>query len=386
MDHILDIEKQAEELNAIFLKIKESNTILFLGAGASVSEKRYLSKEVIEYYESKIGKQLNETNITKWLDILSADESFSRTHFDNFVQDLLKNLAVTEAHKIMAGIPWREIITTNYDLLVERAFDEINASSKKVYDIKPVRNQKQYNYRESNTEVRYIKLNGCISDKSLYPLAFSSEDFRKLGGFYKLVLNDLKNISHDIQFLSMGYSFTDDFGKELLEKFDSYNFRDKRWIYNVDPFPNENSFAYYKKNKICIIKCSFQEFFLKYKEWETKNANIVVKKKGLSFWNSKDSHIYVPPHLLLNLEGSIKQLNSHTRERFIKEEEYYKGDEPNFGVITRGLDVIKSNLIESFTFEIQKVVNEKKGAFVPVFFISGDFGIGKSTFTLRLIY
>ena len=105
MEHILDIEKQAEELNAIFLKIKESNTILFLGAGASVTEKRYLSKEVIEYYESKIGKQLKEPNITKWLDILSADDSFSRTQFDNFVQDLLQKLVVTDAHKIMVGIP-----------------------------------------------------------------------------------------------------------------------------------------------------------------------------------------------------------------------------------------------------------------------------------------
>ncbi|HRP91038.1 MAG TPA: hypothetical protein PKX92_13485, partial [Edaphocola sp.] len=89
MEHILDIEKQEEALNAIFLKIKESNTILFLGAGASVGEKRYLSKELIEYYESKISKKLNEPNITKWLDILSADDNFSRTHFDNFVQELL---------------------------------------------------------------------------------------------------------------------------------------------------------------------------------------------------------------------------------------------------------------------------------------------------------
>ncbi|MBC7525091.1 MAG: SIR2 family protein [Flavobacterium sp.] len=386
MEHILDIDKQAEELNAIFLKIKESNTILFLGAGASVGEKRYLSKEVIEYYESKIGKQLNESNITKWLDILSADDSFSRTHFDNFVHELLQKLIVTEAHRVMAGIPWREIITTNYDLLIERAFDEITASSQKIYDIKPIRNQKQYNYRESNTEVRYIKLNGCVSDKSLYPLAFSSDDFRKLGSFYKLVLNDLKNISYDIQFLSIGYSFTDDFGKELLDKFDSYNFRDKRWILNVDPYPNENSLSYYKKNKICIIKSSFQDFFLKYKEWETKNADIVVKKKGLSLSSSKDYHISAAPQLLLSLDGIVKQLNTHTRERFIKEEEYYKGDEPNFGVITRGLDVIKTKFTHTFTEEIQKVVNEKDGAFVPVFFISGDFGIGKSTFTLRLIY
>jgi len=386
MEHILNIEKQEEELNAIFLKIKESNTILFLGAGASVSEKRYLSKEVIQYYETTIGKYLGEANITKWVDILSADDSFSRTHFDNFVQSLLQKLSVTEAHKIMAGIPWREIITTNYDLLVERAFDEITTSSQKIYDLKPIRNQRQYNYKESNTEVRYIKLNGCISDKSLYPLAFSTDDFRKLGGFYKQVLNDLKNISYDIQFLSMGYSFSDDFGKELLDKFDSYNFRDKRWIFNVDPFPNENALAFYKKNKICIVRCSFQDFFLKYNEWDTKNANIVVKKKGLSLTSNKDFYISAPPQLLLSLDGIVKQLNTHTRERFIKEEEYYKGEEPNFGVITRGIDVIKTNFIKTFTEQIQNVLNEKKETFVPVFFISGDFGIGKSTFTLRLIY
>lgn len=138
MEHILNLESQSNELNSIFLKIKEANTILFLGAGASVGEKRYLSKEIIEYYESKISKHLNELNITKWLDILSADENFSRTHFDNFVQEILQKLIVTEAHKIMAKIPWREIITTNYDLLVERAFDEIVNSGKNIYNIKPI--------------------------------------------------------------------------------------------------------------------------------------------------------------------------------------------------------------------------------------------------------
>ncbi len=271
-------------------------------------------------------------------------------------------------------------------MLIERAFDDVYKTSKKVYDLKPILNQKQYNYKDSNTEIRYVKLNGCISDKSLYPLAFSTDDFNKLKGFYKLVLNDLKNISYDIQFLSVGYSFSDDFGKELLEKFDAYNFRDKKWIFNIDPYPNENALSYYTKNKICIIKCSFEEFFLKYNEWEIKNAEIVVKKKGLSLTNSKNFQVSIPPQLLLNLEGIVKQLNIHTREQFIKDEEYYKGEEPNFGVITRSLDVIKTNFIDSFKEKIESVINEKKDTFVPVFFISGDFGIGKSTFTLRLIY
>ncbi|HEV2354430.1 MAG TPA: hypothetical protein VGR89_09310, partial [Puia sp.] len=36
MEHILDLERQQDELSAIFKKLQESNTILFLGAGASV--------------------------------------------------------------------------------------------------------------------------------------------------------------------------------------------------------------------------------------------------------------------------------------------------------------------------------------------------------------
>jgi hypothetical protein len=340
MEHILDLEKHANQLNSIFLKIKESNTILFLGAGASVTEKRFLSKEVIEFYESKINKALRESNITLWLDMLSADENFSRRDFDNFVHELLKKLNYTEAHKIMSGLPWREIITTNYDLLVEKAFDDMCVSSQSEYDLYVVRSLKQYYRTESSTEIKYIKLNGCISDKSLYPLAFSSDDFKKLKSFYKGVLNDLKNVSPEIQFISMGYSFSDDFGKALLEKFDSYNFRDKRWIYNVDPFPNENALAFYSKNKVCVIKCSFEDFFYRYKDWELKNTDSMVKKRGLSLYNSRNSQITIPSKLLLTLDGKVRQLNKYTPDKYIKEEEYYRGDEPNFGVITRNLPVI----------------------------------------------
>ena len=80
-------------------------------------------------------RSLNESNITNFIDILSADTSFSRQHFDDFVVTLLKKLKVTAAHKTLATIPWREIITTNYDLLVEMAFDEVAGGSDNVYEL-----------------------------------------------------------------------------------------------------------------------------------------------------------------------------------------------------------------------------------------------------------
>ncbi|HWZ04769.1 MAG TPA: hypothetical protein VNX40_14230, partial [Mucilaginibacter sp.] len=125
MNHILDINADEESLNPLFEKIFDSHAILFLGAGASVGEKTYLSKQIISYYEEYLGKSLNEPNITKFVDILSADPDFNRRHFDSEVEKMLRKLPVTNGHEILASIPWQEIITTNYDLLVEKAFDNI---------------------------------------------------------------------------------------------------------------------------------------------------------------------------------------------------------------------------------------------------------------------
>ena len=386
MEHILDLEKQATELYSIFEIIFHGNSILFLGAGASIGEdgRKYLSKEIIEYYEEYLGYSLAENNITKFVDILSADPDFKRMHFDNEVERMLRKYELSEAHKIMASIPWREIITTNYDLLVEQAYDEIKNSSNHIYDIKPIRDRKEYNFRPSADEIKYIKLNGCISDKGKYPLAFSSEDFKSLGGFYKSVLNDLKNLSDKISFISAGYSFSDSFGTELLQKFDSYNYRDKKWIINIDPYPNEKALKYYSSQRICIIKCTFIDFFSKYKFWE-ENIYNQTRKKSV-FTNSRNSQINISYRLSEKLRTCLKQLNENVSEKFIKEINYYQGEEPNYHVILRNVDVIKKSEIDNAKKTINRVLEENHTAILPTFFITGGFGIGKTTSTLRLIY
>jgi hypothetical protein len=386
MKHILDFKEQKTELNEIFSKISDGNSILFLGAGASIGEKKYLSKEIIELYEEYLGKQYNENDVTNFVDILSADPEFNRTHFDNEVENMLRKLKFTEEHKILASLPWRQIITTNYDLLIEQAYDEIKSSSNYEYDIIPIREQKANNYFNSNNEIKYIKLNGCISDKGRYPLAFSSDDFSRLKSFYKTVLNELKNLSSDISLITIGYSFNDQFGKKLLEKFDSYNYRDKKWIINIDPFPNENALHYYSQKRICIIKMSFKDFFYKFKKWETELAERKLKRKQIKITNSRNQHIQFPPQLLLKLDGTIKQLNNQYQNKFIKPIDFYKGEEPNYKTIIKEFDVARTKKINESKEIIKESIKNSQSTLVPLFFVSGEFGIGKTTLTLRLIY
>ncbi len=382
--HILDIQSQTDELHAIFNKMRQGNAILFLGAGASVGEKRYLSKEVIEYYEDYLGKQLNVSDITRFVDILSADPHFSRTHFDSEVEKMLRKLDLTEGHKIMATVPWLEIITTNYDLLVEKAYDALNG--KNPFKLVPIRTLQKYNYRSSNDEIKYVKLNGCVSDKSEFPLIFSSDDFQQSKSFYKNVLHDLKNISPNISFISIGYSFQDELGKQLLEKFDSYNFRERKWMINIDPYPNENALAYYTQQRIQIIKASFKDFFAAYAAWNDKGMEYVVNKRKLRFTDSREIRIQIPNTLAVQLNGVIRQLNSQVDSKPINPQDYYKGEEPNYHVILKGLDVIRSIQSKRIKAIIQKAVENNNSPFVPIFFLKGDFGIGKSTIGLRLIH
>lgn len=385
MDHILSLSDQKEDLQRLFEKIAKGNSLAFLGAGASVSEKRYLSKEVMDYYEDYLGESLGISDITKFVDILSADPNFDRSHFDAEVAKMIEKYDVTNGHRIFASIPWREIITTNYDLLVERAYDEVKSTSNQQFDLYAVRNPNDFHYGKSNSEVRLIKLNGCISDKRKFPLAFSTEDFEKLNKFYKKVLNSLKDLSDNISLFSFGYSFQDEFGKELLEKFDSYNYRDRKWIYNIDPYPNEKILPYYSKNRMCIVKCTFQEFFEKFKEWQESEFGNVVKRKKIAFHNSKNQHISLPHKLAVNLDNVLKQLNDNSKENYIRQEDYYKGEEPNYGIIKRNVDVIKKDIYDKANNFIIEKLNENHDPFLPIFFLKGDFGIGKTTFTLRLI-
>lgn len=385
MNHILDIENQEKELRTLFEKIAEGNAISFIGAGASVGEKRYLSKEVIQYYEEYLGYQLNEPDITKFVDMLSANAGFDRSHFDSEVVKMIEKYEVTNAHKIFASIPWREIITTNYDLIIERAFDEIKSTSNQIFELVTVKKSNEFHYNQSNSEVKLIKLNGCISDKRKYPLAFSTEDFVKLNKFYKKALNDLKDLSDKIFLFSFGYSFQDDFGKKLLEKYDSYSYRERKWIYNIDPFPNENILPYYTQKRICIVKCTFQDFFEKYKKWLESEYGAVVKRKKIIFNNSKDQHINIPNKLAVDLDNVIKQLGKDSKEVFIKDEDFYKGEEPNYGVIKRNADVVKTEVYNKISQNIIEKLRENHDPFIPIFFLKGDFGIGKTTFTLRLI-
>ena len=305
MYHITDIQEKGNEIlrRDIFPNIISSNTILFLGAGASITDdKVYLSNQLMDYHRAESGNSYQTDSIIDYVDVLSRNPQFDRGKFDDIVEKCLRNLNPVSFHTTIARLPWKEIITTNLDIVVERAFDKVLGTPDENKILKPAKNSREYRYTTANDEIKYIKLNGCISDRTKYPFIFSTRDFESVNSFYRIVLRSLEHMSPRIQFLAIGYSFKDIFAKYLLDRFDRYNYRNKRDILLVDPTIQEDMLPYLESSNIRIIQCTASEFFQKYEDWETSNEKSILKKQTSQF-RQKDNSLISIPHRLTNRLG-----------------------------------------------------------------------------------
>lgn len=229
-------------------------------------------------------------------------------------------------------------------------------------------------------------MNGCKTDLSLYPLVFSTEDFKKQFPYYRKVLAPFKQFSLDIIYIAFGYSFSDDFSEKILDKIENTDFRQKRLLYCVDPFINEDRLSYFKSRDIVIIKMTFEDFFLSYQKWYNENHKNYLKNLQ-KFTNPDNSIIKIDTSSRIYLDGSLIQMKDDYRfGDKLKKIDFYFGAEPSYQVVVDDYDVIKKVELEKLLKIIECSFEEHSKTTVPKFIlVNGDFGTGKTTFTLRAI-
>ena len=386
MYHITNIQGNEDLRGEIFPNIISGNTILFLGAGSSITDDNiYLSSHLMEYYKSESGNNYHTDDIIEYVDVLSRNPQFDRKKFDDIVEKCLRNLNPAAFHTTIARLPWKEIITTNLDIIIEKAFDKTHGTSDQNRILKTIRNAGEYRYNPANDEIKYIKLNGCISDRTKYSFIFSTRDFESVNRFYKIVSQSLEYISPRIQFIVIGCSFRDKFAKHLFDRFDSYGNRNKRDILLVDPAVQEDMLPYLESNNVRIIQCKTSEFFKEYKEWEKSNEEPIMRRRTLPFRKNDNTPIRISQRLINKLGNSIVQIHSDSRYEYISPENFYNGDRPSYFAIKQNYDVIRSGCQEKVIHELVSLFNSED-LVIPIVALTGSYGVGKTTFCYRLAH
>ncbi len=368
---------------SIFPNMFNENTVLFLGAGFSYTEKRnYLGSTLVNLYQEKLRVDLETKDLVEFIDRASKLETFSRQQFDQYVKQLLQKLEPEDTHKKVVSMGWRQIVTTNMDLLLEEAYSQIHGKADEYKEILPVRSVSEYQKIISKDQIKYIKLNGCLSDLSKYKFVFSTQDFQDNKPFYNKVLSNFSSLTNDVSFLSIGYSFTDGISKRLLKELNKNNLKNDRKIFNIDPFPNEALVPFLEEKNVITIRMSASQFFEHYDNWAKERYNRQIKKLPKVYYNN-DNPVQINAKLNLRLRNNLKQLHKNNRENNIRPDSYYRGAEPNYSIILDNLDVDKKQLNKVV---MESVLSSRINSnLIPVNFIVGGNGIGKTTSALRVI-
>jgi hypothetical protein len=164
-------------LNEIAKRLWSDHASVMVGAGFSknASDKFLSWKEIGDILYNKLHCH-NPSDFDKaYLDVLKlADEvetTFGKTYLNDLLKEVLpdKEYQTSELHKKLLMLPWKDVFTTNYDTLLEKAATDISANRR--YDI--VINKDDLTLSSSP---RIIKLHGSFPSK--YPFIISGEDYR----------------------------------------------------------------------------------------------------------------------------------------------------------------------------------------------------------------
>lgn len=376
---------------SLLARIKNRKCALFLGAGATISSGGALGSGLGKYIFDSLG----DTGIEYRESLSYYTEALVkigyRDEIENIIRKRFKNLKPAESFARIADVPWKAIYTTNYDDLVEKAYKRQNYFNCVVNTV----HNREIIY--GINDIPLYKINGDINTPYdiEHPLVIALRDFRKNKKSREKLLKKLMIDLCDT-FVFVGYSFQDK--NEIVTNILDVLSDDERWEsvkekYVVLPNIDEDTEMLLSQYRITYIKGTADEFF----QYVGEKAENDYKTKLAVLHHSFENNIF-----LSRLKPQSQQYLVETFDIYEENKEYssdgkyyYRGGQPNWGIIKNGYDVSREvtlkkqngQEIECTTFILADYLKELliENKVVKVL-LRGTAISGKSTTIYRIAY
>lgn len=118
------------KLQEAIISVLSGDSILFLGSGASVGAINYNDVELVTgaRLANRIYNGCDDLQqaVDFFIDDKESDGLDGKKELITFLEDEFNVKQITEAQKLIPSVPWKRIYTTNYDNVVEKAYDKEN--------------------------------------------------------------------------------------------------------------------------------------------------------------------------------------------------------------------------------------------------------------------
>lgn len=306
-----------------------------------------------------------------------------------FIRDTFLPLLPTEAHKLLPKFMWHGMVTTNYDLLIEAAYE---VTKSRLQDPRPMienRDRTDENLRNPRN-VLLLKLHGCITriTNESCPLVLTPDQFIEHRSCRSRLFNTLSEWGAEHPLIFIGHSVQDpDIREALVELKELAGFRPRYFI--IGPDADDIKARFWETKRITLIKGKFEEFL------QALDAAISPAGRSLAIFRSAADAHPIQQHFKTNillssaatefLKMDVEYVNGITSTEQVNPKEFYKGLTTGFGPVEQNLDVRRrvSDLIAEQYF-IRDQDAETSGP--EVILIKAHAGAGKSVILRRLAW
>lgn len=370
-------------------QIAAGQAILFLGAGATIPAKgrsntHGMSGNALRdrLCEKFLGGEGKTRPLNYIADRCTTVAGLGPVH--RFIKDLFWDLQPTVGHLTIPKFKWKGIVTTNYDLLIERAYEQSTGARQSVERIIWDRDDFDGAIRNPSA-VPLLKLHGClnrINDPEL-PLVISSHDYYKFRTNRTQLVSTFREWGSSYPVIFCGYGLADENVKEILfDLTDKFLHRPQYVL--VDPSLEDGDIEYWKSLRFDCLPLSFDDFMAEL-QGVVSDSEITLTSALSEEVNSVTKKIpskeRPSPELSRYLNDELQHVHPSLVTTLMPPNAFYRGTSEGFAWVKESFDVrrrVSDTLLEDAILASHRTQLDRPFLYV----LKGYAGSGK-TVTLK---
>lgn len=374
-------------------QIAQGTAVLFLGAGATIGAKNKIGSEPPN------GQQLAKLLSEKFLNDKTYNSSLQAvgglainntdlTTVQEFIRTVFEDFEPADFHLLIPTFRWHGIVTTNYDLIIEKAYQEVKERLQSVVPIISDLDRVDDKLRKENT-IRLLKVHGCITrtaDASV-PLILTTDQYVSFRDGRSRLFITLEEWGFEHPIVFIGHGLQDPDLRQILFELDSRLGPSRPKHYLITPSADQDEINFWANKRIEVIRGTFKEFL------EKLNREIDNRLRSLSSVTSVK-------HPLEWKFTSSEPMSQEVHDFVVREADFlydgmpvgdanptafYRGFDLEWAGIAADLDV-RREMLDKALMDIILTEEIDRPTMADFYVIKAEAGSGKTIFLKRLAW
>jgi hypothetical protein len=381
--------------DALVNEVREGRAVLFLGAGASRDAESKDGKKCpttgdlcVKLADKFLGGKYKDAPLNQIAGYAISESDLAAVQI--YLCSLFLDLLPTPAHMLVPTFRWHGLGTTNYDLLLEAAYEQAGNRVQLLRPMVETTDRVDDNLRDPNN-VLYLKLHGCITRVTNpdCPLILTTEQYIEHRRGRSRLFNIFADWGYEHPIIFAGHSLQDSDLQAVINELTGSIGPNRPRYYLIAPDADEIKSRFWEAKKISVLKGTFAEFMSGLDgaiSSRLRALHVLVEPERLHDIEKRFTvHTTLSKSALQFLQNDADYVNAIHATEQINPRDFYKGFTVGFSPIEQDLDVkrrITDDILSDYFLDDPEQPTDR----AQVLLIKAHAGAGKSILLKRMAW